>query len=403
MNILSLLIGRDGCSGYRVLNPFGGIKRNAGVDNETHIIENGDNGNLMLNLIQGSNIIVFRQQHEQFFHFLINRKDIDISDKVLVVDFDDDIFNITPYSDTYRFGGIENIKHDGKWLWKDGENGFDIERNKKNLSSIINMARRADLVTVTTPYLKKQITTLIGNKNVAVLPNAINFTHWKKWNLQKDDTIRIGWSGGSTHYIDWFTIKNGIKKLHDKYGDKIKLVLTGCKWEGTLKDIPYEYHSWLDFDAHPYKQASLNLDIAIIPLMDTLFNKSKSSVKWYEYSALGIPCVVSDVLPYSLEIKHNETALAYKTEDEFVKQVSRLIDSQKLRDTIGENARQWVHKHRDIDLICFDYLDAYQKALNKKLLTNTKRMEELEQAEEVVTSDVAESTPEVEEVTEPAE
>lgn len=395
MNILSLLIGRDGCSGYRVMNQFLGIKRNTGDINQTHIIENGDSGSTMLSLVSGSDVILFRQQHDKFFHFLKNNKDIDISNKILVVDFDDDIFNITPYAETYRYGGLEEVTHEGKILWKDGEHDFDIKRNENNLKSITTMIKQADLITVTTPYLKKRITKISGNKNVVVIPNAINFTHWKKWDLKKDDTIRIGWSGGSTHYIDWHTIKNGIKKLHDKYGDKIKLVLTGCKWEGTLKDIPYEYHSWLDFDAHPYKQASLNLDIAIIPLMDTLFNRSKSSVKWYEYSSLGVPCVVSNVLPYSAEIKHNETALAFNNEDEFVEQVSRLIDDVKLRYTIGENARDWVHKHRDIDIICFDYLDAYQKALDKKLLTNTNSMEELEPVEEVETSDVAESTPEV--------
>lgn len=397
MNILSLLIGRDGCSGYRVLNPFTAIRKNTGDINQTHIIENGDSGNDMLSLVNGANIILFRQQHDQFFHFLKTNNDIDISNKVLVIDFDDDIFNITPYAETYRYGGLLDVKHDGKWLWKDGENGFSIAKNRKNLQSIIDMIKQADLITVTTPYLKKRIIKISGNKNVVVLPNAINFTHWKKWDLKKDDTIRIGWSGGSTHYIDWHTIKNGIRKLHDKYGDKIKLVITGNKWEGTLKNIPYEYHSWLDYDAHPYKQASLNLDIAIVPLMDTLFNKSKSCIKWYEYSALGVPCVVSNVLPYSAEIKHNETALAYNTEDEFVEQVSKLIDDSKLRYTIGENAREWVHKHRDIDIICYDYLDAYQKALDKKLLTNTNTMDEvLESTEEVETSDVAESTPEVE-------
>lgn len=397
MNILSLIIGRDGCSGYRVIVPLKGIKRATSDINQTHIIEAGDSGDTMLTLVSGANIILFRQQHDKFFHYLKNKNEIDISNKVLAVDFDDDIFNITPFSETYRYGGVEEVEYNGKKLWKDGESGFDIAHNKKNLASIIKMMKEADLVTVTTPYLKKRIEEISGNKNVVVLPNALNFTHWKKWELKKDNVIRIGWSGGSTHYIDWFTIKDGIKKLHDKYGKKIKLVLSGCKWDGTLKDIPHEYHEWLDFDAHPYKQASLNLDIAIIPLKENeLFNKSKSCIKWYEYSALGIPCVVSDALPYNTEVEHNKTGLLYKTEDEFVEQVSRLIDDQKLRYTIGENARQWVHKNRDVDLVCFDYLDAYQKALDKKLLINSKSMEELEPVEEVETSDVeVESSEEV--------
>lgn len=395
MNILSLIISRDGCSGYRIMNPLEAINRNT-TDHQAYAIKHEDTGAKMLEAVNGCDVILFRQQHDQFFRYLRNTKDIDQSNKLFVLDLDDDIFNITPYADTYRYGGIENVKHEDMWLWKDGENDFDIARNKKNLSSIVEVATLADLITVTTPYLKKRIIEISGNKNVVVLPNAINFAHWKKWDLKKDDTIRIGWSGGSTHYIDWFTIKNGIQELHKKYGDKIKLVLTGCKWEGTIKNIPHEFYGWIDFEGHPYKQASLNLDIAIIPLMDTLFNKSKSSVKWYEYSALGVPSVVSNVLPYSAEIINNKTALSFNNEKEFVEQVSRLIDDSKLRYTIGENARQWVHKNRDIDLICFDYLTAYQKALDKKLLTKNNTMEEVLEPTEEVTSDVAESTPEVE-------
>jgi len=368
MNILSLTIDRDGCSGYRVMNPFKAINSE---DHQTYILKHTSNENIIYNSIIGSHVICFRQCHDRLFHHFYKLEGLQMNKKLSVVDFDDDMFNITPFADTYIYGGLEEVMYDGKWLWKDGQNGFDIEKNRKNLESAVLMAKQADLITVTTEHLKKRMEEITGHNRITVLPNGIDFTHWKKWDLPKGKQIRIGWSGGATHYIDLYTIKNGLKKLHKKYGDKIKFVLSGSKWEGTLKGVPYEYHDWIDFEAHPYKQASLNLDIAIIPLADTLFNKSKSCIKWYEYSALGVPSVVSNVMPYSTEIEHNKTALAFNNEKEFVEQVSRLIDSQELRHTIGSEAYDWVYKNRNIDTISHDYITAYQNALNNKYDSNS--------------------------------
>jgi len=195
------------------------------------------------------------------------------------------------------------------------------------------------------------------------LPNAIDLGHWKKWPLMKGDKIRIGWTGGSTHYVDWLSIKKPLKEVFEKYGNKIELVIQGCKWDGTLQGIDYEYHRWIDFEGHPYKTASLNLDIAIIPLWDMEFNKSKSCIKWYEFSSLGIPCVVSNMTPYKDEIINGRTALGYNTDKEFVNMLSDLIENANLRSMIGKSAKQWVEENRDLSKIALDYINVFNKNL----------------------------------------
>jgi glycosyltransferase involved in cell wall biosynthesis len=359
MNILSMVIDRDGCSGYRVKNPLKAIEQ-SGDEHQVHFIEKGDTGMQIVDLVMGANVIIFRQSHDKMFHFFKKQKEIDFSKKLLVVDMDDDIFNITPFADTYKWGGVEEAKYNGKWLWKNGDNDFDTERNKDNLKSCVKMMAEADLITVTTEHLKKRMTEISGNTKVEILPNAIDFRHWQKWPFVKTNQIRVGWTGGSTHYIDWYTIIEPLKKVFNS--DKnLKLILQGCKWDGTIKGIDYEYHDWIDFDAHPYKSASLNLDFAIIPLKDTLFNHSKSCIKWYEFSSLGIPCLISKVPPYSLEAKHNETAILYSNNEEFIEGFNRLKNDKELRERIGKNAREWVKKNRNLANISKQYIDIYKK------------------------------------------
>lgn len=360
-----MVVGRDGCSGYRVIKPLKAIPK-INDKHQAHFLEASDTEDQIANLIMGADVLCFRQNHDQMFHYFKKQTELDMSKKLMVVDMDDDIFNITPFADTYRWGGVEEVQYEGKWLWRNGESNFDTERNRKNLESCVRMMEQADLITCTTPHLKNRLQDMAGHDRIEVLPNAIDFTHWKKWPLMKDFNVRIGWTGGSTHYIDWFTIAEPLKEIFDKYKGKLKLVLQGCKWDGTIKGIPHEYHDWIDFEGHPYKSASLNIDIAIIPLKDTLFNKSKSCIKWYEFSALGIPSVVANVEPYSTEIKDGKTGMLYSNSQEFVGKLSKLIDNAKTRHEIGKNAQAWVKENRDLEKVAKRYIDVFSQYLNKK-------------------------------------
>lgn len=351
MNILTMPVGRDGCSFYRVTQPYTEVRKQG---EDVIELDNKSQGEEMVELVEGSDAIIVRPGQEKVIDIL--KEKFNIKNKIIVLDIDDDIWDINPFAPTYRWGGTEEAKWDGKYLWKDGENNFNIERNKKNLERLIEVIKGIDLIIVTTELLKDKIIERTGNKNVEVLPNAINFDSWKKLPLRKNKT-RIGWGGGSTHYVDWHTIKEALPKV---IKDDVKLVLQGCMWKGTVKDLDYEFHNWVDVEAHPYKTASLNIDIAIIPLKDMPFNVCKSNIKWYEFSALEIPCVMPNLSPYKDEVEHGINGFLYDTPEEFVKYTNLLVEDKKLRKKIGKNAYKWVKENRDIK----DVAKQYEKILN---------------------------------------
>ena len=96
------------------------------------------------------------------------------------------------------------------------------------------------------------------------------------------------------------------------------------------------------------------------------FNKSKSCIKWYEYSALGVPCVVSSVKPYSTEI-NTANSMPYNSPEEFKIQLKRLIESKRLREEIGREAWKWVKKNRDLKNIAKDYINIFKKIWKIKI------------------------------------
>lgn len=271
----------------------------------------------------------------------------------VVLDLDDDVFNVSPYNDNYEFYGTKEVKHGGQWLWKDGQT-INIKNNQVEMDYIKRFIDRADILTVSTPRLAKRF----RHHRIFVNYNGIDFEEWRKVKIQRENKeFRLGWSGSPSHYIDWANIQGQLAELMKKYED-VKLVLAGAKFDGTVKDIDpkrIEYWPWVTPEAHPFRSALLDLDLAVIPLADDQFNACRSCVKWYEFSALGFPVIASDVPPYKDEMPKDQLFT------DLLPIFDRYYKDEKLRRSVADRQYQWVKKHRN------------QKELSRKLLSHIQQ------------------------------
>lgn len=291
----------------------------------------------------------------------------------MVYDYDDHPIYISPFAQAYRTFGTEEIKlqsHDGEvsWLWRDGENGFDLERNRENRQRQIEIFHLVDMMTTTVTPLSTYFKTL--NPSVQILPNCIDFDIYRHQYTLFERTpgpIRIGWHGGDNHFHDISEIGADLVKFVNTHD--VKLVLFGAYYRGPLRGIDpskVEEHEWVHVEAFPYKLASLGVDIAVIPLADPAkpmmgFNGMKSGIKWYEHSALRTPCLISaGRAPYS-EAVDGETAMLFATPEEFHEKLGRLVSDASLRRRIGTNGLHWVREHRDLDKEAYRWVDAYTR------------------------------------------
>ena len=90
-----------------------------------------------------------------------------------------------------------------------------------------------------------------------------------------------------------------------------------------------------------------------------------SNLKWLENSICGIPSVLSPVV-YQKTVKDGETGLIAETPKDFVKLTSKLIEDEKVRKKIGENAYKEVRKNYDIADHYKKWLNLYVKEYRKK-------------------------------------
>ena len=109
-----------------------------------------------------------------------------------------------------------------------------IKFNKINEKITAN-PKIAKYVTTTTSLFADEISKI--NKNVIVIPNAINPNEpqFKEPTLESD-RLRIGWLGGSSHLHDIQLLNDSFSKLVG-HKDKLQYVLCGFDTRGTVTEI----------------------------------------------------------------------------------------------------------------------------------------------------------------------
>lgn len=208
------------------------------------------------------------------------------------------------------------------------------------------MIRRADLITVTNEHLASQYRHL--NPNIAVLPNCIDPEIWSFTRQLKQlrgvapGQVTVGVHGGASHGQDWQILRELLPELARRHAN-VHFIFAGYHppW---LEDIDLSRDrlsllDWVPIDQYPIMVAQI--DIGLCPLEDTVFNRSKSPIKFYESAMCGAPVVASPTV-YGDVIRDGKTGFLAQGLDQWIDSVGRLIESPRLRSKMGAAARGHV-------------------------------------------------------------
>lgn len=355
------------CGYYRAELPFKSLSRAESA--EVVCIEKGDPAPKFAWAIENCEAMLIPRMESEELLSIAKRARAELGIK-FVIDWDDDIFNVSPLSSHYVDWGADEatIELGGvTHTWKDGDN-IDLASNRKRLDAVRRSLEAADMVTVTTEEIARVYRAY--NENVKILPNCVDMNLWRRLPLVRPDpVIRMGWFGGSSHYIDWLQIAGVLPEIMRKHPN-LRLVIMGQKFGGTIKGIPahqLEHHPWVNVHAYPYKAAILDLDFAIIPLADNEFNRCKSPIKWIEMASLGVPAVTSFVKPYSEVmdlVPDNGLFVEANDPKGWTAGISMMVDLAMGRRQMADAAQETVRKHFDISSQLPLWVNAYQEIIN---------------------------------------
>lgn len=249
------------------------------------------------------------------------------------------------------------MAEDGLWheympLWKDGAN-IDFKRNRERIGNWTNVVKEAHLVTVSTPLCGSQLQTEVGvDLPLYVSYNGINFEDYPAIDLaQHPGEVWILWQGSGSHQEDLWPISGALKRVADKY-PQAKFIFFGAPYKWAVENLSADrvkFIPWVDYRAYTIRLSAIGHDISICPLKDHIFNRSRSAIKWYESSAAhnGAATLAQRTGAYAAEIQEGETGLLFSTPQEFEVKLGGLIEDAVLRQKLVANSRDWVRTHRD--------------------------------------------------------
>ncbi|MCB8876452.1 glycosyltransferase [Acidisoma silvae] len=198
----------------------------------------------------------------------------------------------------------------------------EADRLRPLAAGITVLLSGAARVHVSTPRLGERLENLVpgGAAAIDIVPNGLDENLWSLEAAGMDlaglqaqaaagvqtGPVRILYMGTATHGSDLDLILPALSRLNDTFGDRISIDIVGVVGPGTLPsfvrrvDVPRRaglsypaFVGWLT-DLHRREPWAIGL----APLVDTAFNRCKSSIKMLDYAALGLPTVASDMAAY---------------------------------------------------------------------------------------------------------
>jgi O-antigen biosynthesis protein len=212
---------------------------------------------------------------------------------------------------------------------------------------LIESMRLANAVTVTTDRLAKELA--VYSSNIHCIPNCSDGSaNVAKHYETKPDKVTLIVASSDAVLVDF--IVPALKLIQNKYSIKIlaigppgsSLSSSGLSVE-KINNMPY-----LNFKSFI---ASLDNAVGIIPLDDSLFSSCKSPIKYFDYSAAGIPTICSNVPPYSDHITHSENGLlSVNTTEAWFHAIESLVLNHSMRNALTTSAVGYVKRNFSIQI-----------------------------------------------------
>jgi glycosyltransferase involved in cell wall biosynthesis len=202
------------------------------------------------------------------------------------------------------------------------------------------------------------------NRSTILLPGAVDLENFKPASIKRN-RLCIGWIGSrsTAQYLDM--VASPLNNLKKK-GYDFDLLIAGCKPNFTIANISSETNTVVipSYQNNDIPTILSGIDIGIMPLQDSLWEKGKSAMKAILYMAAAKPVIASHVGESVYLIKNNVTGFLVRNSDEWETILAKLLDDADLREKIGRAGRVYVEKNHSLK----DYYDKLSMHVFKNYL-----------------------------------
>ena len=206
-------------------------------------------------------------------------------------------------------------------------------------NKIANVMRFSGTVVAGNQYLA-DYAARSGAKNIEIIPTVIDLERYPIKQNADDEQFIVGWIGTKTTFEKHLLPCKDLIKALQIQEPNIRFHIVGITEDMDLgKNV--KYIRWTE---ETEVAEILKMDIGLMPLQDSKWEKGKCAYKLIQYAACGIPGVASDVGMNREVTVPGETGILASADEEWIQAIKTLKSNTELRHQMGRNARKKVEE-----------------------------------------------------------
>ena len=205
---------------------------------------------------------------------------------------------------------------------------------------IQNVMRRSRMLLVGNDYLRDYaLKSGVANQNILIMPSTVT-----TWHLRKKSSInqpfRVGWIGSPASAKYLLPIKDQINYLQKK-GIEFRIVGAGQEIANRLGINCIEWSESVESTILD------SLDVGIMPLPDSDWEKGKCAYKILQYLSHSKPVIASPVGVNTLIVEHKVNGYLAYSDSDWVRYVLELKSNPALAFEMGKAGNEKCREHYD--------------------------------------------------------
>ena len=209
------------------------------------------------------------------------------------------------------------------------------------------IAANSDLIICGNEFLAENFSS--WNKNVKILPTAVDTKIYKPINVRDDHQKVIGWIGVSANHRYLLEIEIAINAVLRQDKNIILRIISDLPPKFSI--LPLNQVQFLRWDSLSEANEIQKFDVGIMPLSDGEWERGKCSFKMLQYMSCGIPVVVSPVGMNADILRLGCLGLGAKKITDWEESLIYLLSNSKVALDMGIKGRSIVKDFYSVDVI----------------------------------------------------
>jgi len=177
-------------------------------------------------------------------------------------------------------------------------------------------------------------------RDVRVIPSVVDGEVFRRAAREHGSGSRlpcIGWSGSSSSAVNLRVVDDTLRRLRERVDFRVHIIgATGSE----LADMGVTHEPWR---AATEIEDLSQLDVGLVPLLDTPWNRRKFYMKVVQYMALGIVPVATPLGSNPEVIEHGQTGFLAESAKDWAHYLELLVADPSLRASMARQAARAAH------------------------------------------------------------